>query len=62
MKHYFTRLEESIKKNWERPALGNFRGELFTFGELAENIAKLAISDSADRVVREIERELANLK
>ena len=43
MKHYFTRLEESIKKNWERPALGNFRGELFTFGELAENIAKLHV-------------------
>lgn len=41
MKHYFTRLEESIKTNWERPALGNYRGELFTFGELAENIARL---------------------
>ena len=43
MKHYFTRLEESIKNNWERPALGNFRGELFTFGELAQNIAKLHV-------------------
>ena len=41
MKHYFTRFEESIKTNWERPALGNFRGELFTFGEVATNIAKL---------------------
>ena len=41
MKHYFTRLEESIKANWERPALGNFRGELFTFGQVATNIAKL---------------------
>ena len=41
MKHYFTRLEESMKANWERPALGNYRGELFTFGEVATNIAKL---------------------
>ena len=29
--------------NWERPALGNFRGELFTFGEVATNIAKLHV-------------------
>ena len=43
MKHYFTRLEESIKTNWERPALGNYRGELFTFGEVATNIAKLHV-------------------
>ena len=43
MKHYFTRLEESIKTNWERPALGNYRGELFTFGELATQIEKMHI-------------------
>ena len=41
MKDYFTRLEESMKANWERPALGNYRGEVFTFGEVATNIAKL---------------------
>jgi long-chain acyl-CoA synthetase len=43
MKHYFTRLEEAIKANWERPALGNYRGEVFTFGEVATNIAKLHV-------------------
>ena len=43
VKHYFTRLEEAIKSNWERPALGNYRGELFTFGDVAENIAKLHV-------------------
>ena len=43
MKHYFTRLEEAIKANWARPALGNYRGELFTFGEVAENIARLHV-------------------
>ena len=41
MKHYFTRLEESMKANWSSPALGNYRGEIFTFGEVATNIAKL---------------------
>ena len=40
MKHYFSRFEEAVKANWERPALGNFRGENFTFGELATQIAK----------------------
>ena len=43
MKHYFTRLEEAVKTNWERPALGNYRGELFTFGELATQIAKFHV-------------------
>ena len=41
--HYLTRLEQAIKNNWNRPALGNYRGELFTFGEVAENIAKLHV-------------------
>ena len=43
MKHYFTRLEEAIKTGWDRPALGNFRGELFTFGQLATQIAKFHV-------------------
>ena len=32
-----------MKANWNRPALGNYRGELFTFGEVASNIAKLHV-------------------
>ena len=43
MKHYFTRLQETIKANWERPALGNYRGEVFTYGEVATQIAKLHV-------------------
>ena len=43
MKHYFTRFEEAVKANWERPALGNFRGEVFTFGQFAEQIAKFHV-------------------
>ena len=40
-KHYFSRLQEAINANWDRPCLCNFRGEEFTFGEFAINIAKL---------------------
>ena len=29
-----------MRANWESPALGNYRGEVFTFGELATQIAK----------------------
>ena len=43
MKHYFTRLEEQMKSNWERPALGNYRGEIFSFGEMATQIAKFHV-------------------
>ena len=41
MKHYLNRLENSIKKNWDRPALGNFGGETFTFQQTATQIAKI---------------------
>ena len=43
MKHYFSRFEEAVKNNWERPALANFRGETFTFGQLATQIAKFHV-------------------
>ena len=38
--HYLSRLEQAIKTNWERPAVMNYRGEGFTFGEMATQIAK----------------------
>jgi len=37
--HYLKRLEKAIKENWDRPALMNYRGEGFTFGEMATQIA-----------------------
>ena len=43
MKHYFTRFEEAVKNNWNNVALANFRGESFTFGELAIQIAKFHV-------------------
>ena len=38
--HYLKRLEQAIKNNWDRPALMNYKGEGFTFGELAAQIAR----------------------
>ncbi len=43
MKHYLTRFENAVKENWNNPALADFHGEVFTFGEVAANIAKLHI-------------------
>lgn len=43
MKHYFTIFEEAIKKNWDSIALANYKGETFTFGEMATLIEKFHI-------------------
>lgn len=43
MKHYLYALEETIKKDWERNAVGNFRGKDWTFGQMATQIEKLHI-------------------
>lgn len=43
MEHYFNRLEGSIRSNWDKPALSNYNGETFTFGELATSTAKFHI-------------------
>lgn len=40
MIHYYTRLETQIKANWELKALCNYKGEHFTFGQVATQIAK----------------------
>lgn len=43
MEHYFPRLERTIKAYWDSPALSNFNGETFTYGELATKVAKFHI-------------------
>ena len=40
MIHYYTRLETQIKANWDLKALCNYKGEHFTFGQVATQIAK----------------------
>ena len=41
--HYFTRLENTIKSNWNGIAVANFRGESFTYGDLAKQIARFHV-------------------
>jgi len=41
--HYLYRLQETIRSNWDKPALCNYGGESFSFGELAEDIEKFHI-------------------
>ncbi len=40
MKHYLLKLQDVIKTNWDTVAVANFRGEEFTFGQFAAEIAK----------------------
>lgn len=40
MKHYLKRLEEAVQKHWDEKALCNYRGDAFTYGDMAESIAK----------------------
>ena len=41
--HYFSRLENTIKSNWNGISVANFRGESFTYGELAAQIARFHV-------------------
>ena len=39
--HYFVRLQETIRLQWNEPALCNFQGESITFGQMATQMARL---------------------
>ncbi|MCI2121770.1 MAG: AMP-binding protein [Bacteroidales bacterium] len=43
MKHYFTRIEESMKKYWKSPILTNYKGNSFTFEDIARHVEKFHI-------------------
>lgn len=43
MKHYLSRLQETVRAHWDAPALSNYKGESFTFGEIATHIEKFHI-------------------
>lgn len=50
--HYLSRLEATIKKNWEKPALCNYNGEKFTFCDFATTMEKLHIFFSNAGIVK----------
>ncbi len=43
MEHYFARLQNAIHRYWDKPAVCNYRGETFTYGQLATQIEKFHI-------------------
>ena len=43
MKHYLKTLEETIRNHWELPAVADYCGQTFTYGELAENVESIHI-------------------
>lgn len=43
MVHYLTYINDSIKKNWDNPAITNYGGKTYTFAQIAEGIEKLHI-------------------
>ena len=47
MKHYLATLESSMKAGWDRPALCNYHGEVFTNADLAAEIVKFDLVFSA---------------
>ena len=43
MKHFVSHFNDSVKENWASPAITNFGGVTYTYGQLAEQIAKYHI-------------------
>ena len=43
MRHFVSYFNDSVKKNWDLPALTNFGKETYTYGQMAEQIAKYHI-------------------
>lgn len=43
MEHYLACLENSMKSAWDKPALCNYKGEVFTSADLAKYIAKFGL-------------------
>ena len=43
MEHYFSRLQNATRLYWEKPAIRNFRGESFTYEQMAGQIARFHI-------------------
>ena len=43
MKHFISIFNDAVKSNWTLPAVSNFGGVTYTFGQMAECIAKYHI-------------------
>lgn len=43
MEHYFARLQNAVRLYWDKPAVCNYRGETFTYGQMATQIERFHI-------------------
>ena len=43
MKHYLKKLEETIREHWDQKALCDYKGDAFTYGDLAKNIEQFRL-------------------
>ena len=41
MVHYISYLEKTIKENWDKEGLTNYKGKSFTYGEIGTEIKRL---------------------
>ncbi len=41
MRHYLSIFQQSVRENWNSPALSDYQGATYTFGEIATQISKL---------------------
>lgn len=41
MRHYLSILLETMRENWEKPVLSDYRGETFTFADMASQMARM---------------------
>ena len=41
MRHYLSIFQQSARENWNSPALSDYQGVTYTFGEIATRISKL---------------------
>ena len=53
MRHIVSYFNDSVKNNWDLPAVTNFGKETYTYGQLAENIAKYHIIFKETGIVKE---------
>ncbi|MBR5283187.1 MAG: AMP-binding protein [Alistipes sp.] len=41
MRHYLSIFQKSVRENWDLPALSDYQGKTYTFGEIATQISKI---------------------
>lgn len=52
MEHYFARLQNAVRLYWDKPAVCNYRGETFTYGQMATQMEKFHLFFEACGLVK----------